>query len=208
MSTRYGARLPRVCVLRFRRRPLRITYATAQTSQTCSIRDSYEVATDRNRSRRGDGRLHDIRLTGPADGFDGELAFALDPVEHVDTLIGTGKGGETVGEIDNFPWATVPFGMVQYSPDTVGNYAGYNFNDPRSTGFSMTNASVGCAAFGDVLILPTTSARGRKHVATGWTAHQRNSTRARTSRTSGQAMSPASGCRGCTTTSANHGRPS
>ncbi len=52
--------------------------------------------------------------------YDGEPAFVVTPVDHVDTLIGTGTGGETVGEINNFPGATVPFGMVQYSPDTIG----------------------------------------------------------------------------------------
>ena len=52
--------------------------------------------------------------------------MVANPVEHVDTLIGTGSGGKTVGEINNFPGPSVPFGMVQYSPDTVGNYAGYS----------------------------------------------------------------------------------
>lgn len=93
----------------------------------------------------------------PPMAYDGEPEFVANPVEHVDTLIGTGSGGETVGEINGFPGATVPFGMVQYSPDTVGNYAGYNYHNPRSTGFSMTHASVGCAAFGDISMLPTTT---------------------------------------------------
>lgn len=92
----------------------------------------------------------------PPIAYDGEPAFVTNPAEHVDTLIGTGTGGQTVGEINNFPGASVPFGMVQYSPDTVANYAGYNYHNPRSTGFSMTHASVGCAAFGDVSMLPTT----------------------------------------------------
>jgi predicted alpha-1,2-mannosidase len=87
-------------------------------------------------------------------------ALVANPVEHVDTLIGTGNGGETVGEINNFPGASVPFGMVQYSPDTVDNYAGYAHANGRATGFSMTHASVGCAAFGDISMLPTTSAIG------------------------------------------------
>src|ERR1700728_1911235 len=86
----------------------------------------------------------------PPRAYDGEPAFVAKPVEHVDTLIGTGTGGETVGEIDNFPGATVPFGMVQYSPDTTNTYAGYNYDRERSTGFSMTHASVGCPAFGDI----------------------------------------------------------
>jgi predicted alpha-1,2-mannosidase len=96
----------------------------------------------------------------PPIAYDGEPATVTDPVNHVATLIGTGTGGETVGEINNFPGATVPFGMVQYSPDTVGNYAGYNYDNPRATGFSMTHASVGCAAFGDISMLPTTGGIG------------------------------------------------
>lgn len=96
----------------------------------------------------------------PPRGYDGPPVFVANPVDHVATLIGTGTGGETVGEINNFPGATVPFGMVQYSPDTVGNYAGYNYDNPRATGFSMTHASVGCAAFGDISMLPVTGGIG------------------------------------------------
>jgi predicted alpha-1,2-mannosidase len=104
----------------------------------------------------------------PPIAYDGEPQFA-NPVDHVDTLVGTGTGGEMVGEINNFPGATVPFGMVQYSPDTVGNYAGYDYDNPRSTGFSMTHASVGCAAFGDISMLPTTTAIGSRP----WNAWER-----------------------------------
>ncbi|QUR66330.1 GH92 family glycosyl hydrolase [Mycobacterium spongiae] len=96
-------------------------------------------------------------LIGSPTAYDGEPVFVTYPVEHVDTLIGTGTGGEIVGEINNFPGASVPFGMVQYSPDTVNNYAGYDYDNPRSTGFSMTHASVGCPAFGDISMLPTTT---------------------------------------------------
>ncbi len=105
----------------------------------------------------------------PPIAYDGEPAFVANPVDHVATLIGTGTGGQTVGEINNFPGATVPFGMVQYSPDTVGNYAGYNYDNPRSTGFSMTHASVGCAAFGDISMLPTTNGIGMQP----WNAWER-----------------------------------
>jgi predicted alpha-1,2-mannosidase len=96
----------------------------------------------------------------PPIAYDGEPGIVTNPATHVDTLIGTGTGGETVGEINNFPGASMPFGMVQYSPDTVGNYAGYNYDNPRATGFSMTHASVGCAAFGDISMLPTTTPIG------------------------------------------------
>ena len=87
-------------------------------------------------------------------------ALVKNPVDHVDTLIGTGTGGQRVGEINNFPGASVPFGMVQYSPDTAGNYAGYDHGNRQATGFSMTHASVGCAAFGDISMLPTTTPIG------------------------------------------------
>ncbi len=105
----------------------------------------------------------------PPIAYDGEPAFVANPVDHVDTLIGTGTGGEIVGEINNFPGATVPFGMVQYSPDTANNYAGYSYDNPRSTGFSMTHASVGCAAFGDISMLPTTTPIGSRP----WNAWER-----------------------------------
>src|ERR1700758_2418922 len=105
----------------------------------------------------------------PPTAYDGEPGLVANPVYHVDTLIGTGTGGETVGEINNFPGASVPFGMVQYSPDTLNNYAGYNYDNPRSTGFSMTHASVGCAAFGDISMLPTTTPTGSQP----WNAWER-----------------------------------
>jgi predicted alpha-1,2-mannosidase len=95
-------------------------------------------------------------ITAHAD----ELALVEHPVEHVTTLIGTGTGGEEAGEIDNFPGAAVPFGMVQYSPDTTDTYAGYDHDNDRSTGFSMNHASAGCAAFGDIPVLPTTTLIG------------------------------------------------
>ena len=105
----------------------------------------------------------------PPIAYDGEPGLVANPVYHVDTLIGTGTGGETVGEINNFPGASMPFGMVQYSPDTLNNYAGYNYDNPRSTGFSMTHASVGCAAFGDISMLPTTTPTGSQP----WNAWER-----------------------------------
>ena len=100
-------------------------------------------------------------LTGaPMAARADEQALVTNPVNYVDTLTGTGTGGETVGEINNFPGAAVPFGMVQYSPDTTDTYAGYDHGNERSTGFSMTHASVGCKAFGDISMLPTTTPIG------------------------------------------------
>ncbi|MGO2658668.1 GH92 family glycosyl hydrolase [Mycetocola reblochoni] len=91
------------------------------------------------------------------------------PVEHVDTLNGTGIGGTTVGSINNFPGPAVPFGMVQFSPDTTSTYAGYQYHNDRMTGFSMNHASAGCYVFGDVPVLPTTGDIGSEP----WSATQR-----------------------------------
>ncbi|MGW3160774.1 GH92 family glycosyl hydrolase [Streptomyces sp. NPDC001089] len=77
-----------------------------------------------------------------------------DPTEFVDPLIGTGNGGASVGEINNFPGPSTPFGMMQFSPDTEGSYAGYQYHSSRIKGFSLDHASVGCTAFGDVPLLP------------------------------------------------------
>ncbi|MEV6704027.1 hypothetical protein AB0M68_44120 [Streptomyces sp. NPDC051453] len=79
-----------------------------------------------------------------------------DPAAYVDPLIGTGRGGASVGEINNFPGPAAPFGMMQFSPDTAGSYAGYQYHSDRIRGFSLDHASVGCTAFGDVPILPVT----------------------------------------------------
>jgi predicted alpha-1,2-mannosidase len=101
-----------------------------------------------------------VMLAGaPVAAHAEEPAFVTNPAGHVDTLIGTGSS-ETGGEINNFPGASVPFGMVQYSPDTTDTYAGYDHDNEQSTGFSMTHASVGCNAFGDIPMLPTTTPIG------------------------------------------------
>src|SRR5439155_11460796 len=55
--------------------------------------------------------------------------------------------------------ATLPFGMVQWSPDTPRKPAGggYWFDDHEINGFSLTHLSgVGCAAGGDLPFLPVT----------------------------------------------------
>jgi predicted alpha-1,2-mannosidase len=78
------------------------------------------------------------------------------PAQIVDTRTWTTGGGNT------FPGADVPFGMVQWSPDTLPNRnagGGYNFGDEELTGYSLDHVSgPGCGAAGDVPILPTTGA--------------------------------------------------
>lgn len=75
----------------------------------------------------------------------------------VDPRIGTGGDGHL------FPGATVPFGMIQLSPDTAMPdfkhaykwAAGYQYNDPTIMGFSHTHFSgSGHSDLGDVLVMP------------------------------------------------------
>jgi predicted alpha-1,2-mannosidase len=84
---------------------------------------------------------------------------AAAPVDDVDPFIGTGGEGHT------YPGATVPFGMVQLSPETdVREFkksfpwaAGYRFGDPTILGFAHTHFSgTGHSDLGDVLLMPTT----------------------------------------------------
>ncbi len=65
----------------------------------------------------------------------------------VDPFIGTDNSGNT------YPGATVPFGMVQWSPDTSQNF--YYYPEHMLRGFSLTHLSgVGCPIFADMPILP------------------------------------------------------
>src|SRR5579863_10425370 len=75
----------------------------------------------------------------------------------VDPFIGTGPDGHT------FPGATIPFGMVQLSPDTQirpfkQSYkwaSGYRYEDTTILGFSHTHFSgSGHSDLGDVLLQP------------------------------------------------------
>jgi predicted alpha-1,2-mannosidase len=74
----------------------------------------------------------------------------------VDTRTWTSGGGNT------YPGADVPFGMVQWSPDTSPDRnagGGYGFGDTSLIGYSLTHISgPGCGAAGDVPILPMTGA--------------------------------------------------
>ncbi|WP_329123743.1 GH92 family glycosyl hydrolase [Streptomyces sp. NBC_01465] len=99
-----------------------------------------------------------VAVTTLSGAFAGGHGAPLvdDPSDYVDPLIGTGRGGSSVGEINNFPGPSTPFGMMQFSPDTPGSYAGYQYHSDTIRGFSMDHASVGCTAFGDVPVLPVT----------------------------------------------------
>lgn len=83
--------------------------------------------------------------------------YVTDPAAHVSTLAGTGSGGESVGSINNFPGPSVPFGMVQFSPDNPGTGQGYAYSNNTLRGFGLNHASQGCGALGDFPVLPTTT---------------------------------------------------
>lgn len=89
----------------------------------------------------------------------------FEPADYVNPMIGTDDMGHT------FPGASVPFGMVQLSPETdtvlftygkgynseVYKYcAGYRYRDSTIVGFSHTHFSgTGHSDLGDFLIMPT-----------------------------------------------------
>lgn len=73
---------------------------------------------------------------------------------YVNTFIGTGGHGHT------YPGATMPFGMMQLSPDTRlegwDGCSGYHYTDEYIYGFSHTHLSgTGISDYGDVLLMPT-----------------------------------------------------
>ncbi len=79
---------------------------------------------------------------------------SIDYTTFVDPFIGTGGHGHT------FPGATVPFGMVQISPDTRwenwDGSSGYHYSDKTIMGFSQTHLSgTGAPEYCDVLFMPT-----------------------------------------------------
>ena len=81
--------------------------------------------------------------------------FSQNFQQHVNPFIGTGGHGHT------FPGATVPYGMVQLSPDTRidGSWdgcGGYHYDDSTIYGFSHTHLNgTGVSDFGDIMLMPT-----------------------------------------------------
>jgi predicted alpha-1,2-mannosidase len=82
-------------------------------------------------------------------------ALAQAPASDVLPLVGTGKGpGDS---INLFPGPSMPFGMVQLSPDTEDRGYGYHYYQDAVRGFSMTHMSgPGCPNEGDVFFTATT----------------------------------------------------
>ena len=84
-----------------------------------------------------------------------QTAGAPDFTKFVKIAIGTGGHGHT------YPGATVPFGMVQLSPDTYNDgwdwCSGYHYSDSSIMGFSHTHLSgTGASDMLDFLLMPGT----------------------------------------------------
>ena len=83
------------------------------------------------------------------------ISQAQDYAKHVNPFIGTGGHGHT------FPGATLPYGMVQLSPDTRidGSWdgcGGYHYSDNVIYGFSHTHLNgTGVSDYGDIMLMPT-----------------------------------------------------
>ena len=75
-------------------------------------------------------------------------------VDEVNPMIGTDAHGHV------YPGATVPFGMVQLSPDTRDNTwdgsSGYHYSDTSILGFSHNHLTgTGCPDLGNIMLIPT-----------------------------------------------------
>lgn len=84
-----------------------------------------------------------------------QVIFSQNYHQYVNPFIGTDGHGHT------FPGATLPFGMVQLSPDTRidGSWdgcSGYHYSDNVIYGFSHTHLSgTGVSDYGDIMLMPT-----------------------------------------------------
>jgi len=101
----------------------------------------------------------------------------VDPAGLVHPLDGTATGPVSPGTVGEFPGADVPFGMLQWSPDTSPNTlqsgGGYDYDDSRISGFSLTHLSgTGCPSYQDVPILPTEGAVTAPATAVASFSHQ------------------------------------
>ena len=81
----------------------------------------------------------------------------------------SGTGGVSYLCANNFPGASVPFGFVRLSPDTVSlagkratNSSGYYYSDPTLLGFSHTRlVGTGATDGGNFLVIPTSESESK-----------------------------------------------
>ncbi|MET0401109.1 MAG: GH92 family glycosyl hydrolase [Cystobacter sp.] len=117
----------------------------------------------------------DIPDGGSNEPDGGSEQPRFDRTKHVDPFIGTddsnspfpvpgGAGGST------FPGATVPFGMLQLSPDTpTASPSGYRYRDAQIEHFSLTHFNgAGCPNNEDLPFLPLVGALSLSPFGANW----------------------------------------
>ena len=112
-----------------------------------------------------------LTVAQPALAADADLTQYVNPFVGTDDSnspnpVGGGAGGST------YPGATVPFGMVQFSPDTpTGSPSGYRDSDRTIESFSLTHFNgAGCPNNEDIPLLPVTGALGSSP-GSAWTSY-------------------------------------
>jgi predicted alpha-1,2-mannosidase len=96
-----------------------------------------------------------VQASARADGGGSQ-----DLAQYVNPFVGTKPGGPDFGTGggagNTFPGADVPFGMVQWSPDTKRDQpGGYYYDDSQIRGFSLTHLSgAGCDGDEDLPFMP------------------------------------------------------
>jgi predicted alpha-1,2-mannosidase len=111
------------------------------------------------------GTIASVGLVAISGQAGAAVHYVIAPASLVNPFVGTASvpgwtpnpfvGAQTSG--NTFPGADVPFGMVQWSPDTPTrvNTGGYGYDDTSIIGYSLTHLSgTGGPAEGDVPILP------------------------------------------------------
>jgi len=114
----------------------------------------------------GGGGHEDAPATASRAPTEAAQAADIDLLPLVNPFVGTKIGNPnpdnqgTGGAVGNtFPGATLPFGMVQYSPDTgygeFYGFGGYNYDKGVIQGISLIHSSgTGCSIQQDISMLP------------------------------------------------------
>src|ERR1022692_2477708 len=95
-----------------------------------------------------------LRSVAVAAGLAVFVGQGKSAVDYANPIIGTAEHGHV------YPGATVPFGMVQLSPDTRDTTwdgcSGYHYSDHSVLGFSHNHLTgTGCPDLGNLLVVPT-----------------------------------------------------
>src|SRR3954469_4079683 len=123
-------------------------------------------------------------LAAGTAGRPGPARADVNLTQYVNPLIGTddsnspnpvpgGAGGST------YPGAVVPFGMVQFSPDTPSaSPSGYRYSDTSIEDFSLTHFDgAGCPNNEDLPLMPVTGALSTSP-GSNWTSYASGYTKA------------------------------